>query len=68
MNRSLDFGMVTNHRFPGFTGQSPDNMDENKVLLYYRNLDHIVAGLSNSTQNILTILLYGLPRNNQSRF
>jgi hypothetical protein len=38
------------------------------VLVYYPNPDHGVVGLSNSTQKYLTILLYGLPRNNQSRF
>jgi hypothetical protein len=31
-------------------------------------VDHDVAGLSKSTQMYLTILLYGLPRNNKSRF
>jgi hypothetical protein len=33
--------------------------------VYYPDLDHVVAGLSNSTQKYLTILLYGLPRDNQ---
>jgi hypothetical protein len=35
-----------------------DNMDENKVLVCYRNPDQILVGLSSSTQNNLTILLY----------
>jgi hypothetical protein len=33
-------------------------MDENKVLVCYPNLDQILAGLSSSIQNTLTILLY----------
>jgi hypothetical protein len=43
-------------------------MDDLMVLVYYPNPDQDIAGLSNSTQNYLIILLYGLPRNNQSRF
>jgi hypothetical protein len=45
-----------------------DNMDKILVLVYYANPDQYVAGLSNSTQKYLTILLYRLPRNNQLRF
>jgi hypothetical protein len=39
-----------------------DNMDENKVLVCYPNPDQILAGLSSSTQNTLTILLYGVTK------
>jgi hypothetical protein len=45
-----------------------DNMDKIMVLVYYPNPDHDVVGLSKSTQKYLTIVLYGLPRNNQSWF
>jgi hypothetical protein len=45
-----------------------DNMDKIMVLVYYKNPDHNVAGLSNSTQRYLAILLYRLARNNQSWF
>jgi hypothetical protein len=38
------------------------------VLVYYPNPDHDVSGLSKATQKYLAILVYGLPRNNQSKF
>jgi hypothetical protein len=50
------------NRIPG------DNMDKIVVLVYYPNPYHDIAGLSKSTQKYLTILLYGLPMNNQSSF
>jgi hypothetical protein len=40
-----------------------DNLDENKVLVCYPNLEQILAGLSNSTKKYtLTILLYGITK------
>jgi hypothetical protein len=36
--------------------------------VYYPNPDHDSTGLSNATQKYLTILVYKLLRNNQSRF
>jgi hypothetical protein len=38
------------------------------VLVCYPNPGHDVVGLSKATQKYLTILVYGLPRNNQSKF
>jgi hypothetical protein len=35
-----------------------DNMDENEVLVCYLNSDQILAGLSSSRQNTLTIQFY----------
>jgi hypothetical protein len=37
------------------------------VLVYYPIQDHDVAGLSKATKNYLTILVYGLPKYNQSK-
>jgi hypothetical protein len=59
------FSIITGNQSNSIPG---DSMDKVMVLVHYPNPDQDVVGLSKSTQKYLTILHYGLSRNNQSRF